>query len=192
MTPIRMVGMAVILALMGHSLAKADIVVSFDPPFQTVAPGAVFTVDIVASIPEPDATVGWGLDFDIADLTLVTQTATPPSIGPAWSPAATVDGDGLAGLAPTPPGDGIWDAVNTILLATIELQADLTNQGITDLLLSDGNPIDLTEGFALEPPPAGLFADVTYQVGQVEVVPEPASLALFAIGTFVLIRRRGH
>ncbi|MCG8408324.1 MAG: PEP-CTERM sorting domain-containing protein [Phycisphaerales bacterium] len=181
---------ALMAGFLATSSATATIVVSFDPPTQTVGTGDVFTVDIVASIPENDATIGWGLDFDIADLLLVTQTATPPVIGPSWDAAGTLDGDGLAGLAPTPPGTGIWDANNPILLATIELQADLINEGVTALLLSDNNPADLTEGFALEPPPAGVFANVTYEPGEVTVIPEPTTLTLLALVTVSIAGRR--
>jgi hypothetical protein len=48
----------------------------------------------------------------------------------------------------------------------------------------------LTEGFALNPPPAGEFADVTYVPGEITVTPEPGTLALLALGGLTLIRRR--
>ena len=59
-----------------------------------------------------------------------------------------------------------------------------------DLTLSDDNPADLSEGFALDPPPIGAFADVIYVPGSITVTPEPASLALLLLGGVACVSRR--
>ncbi|HRX87501.1 MAG TPA: PEP-CTERM sorting domain-containing protein [Phycisphaerae bacterium] len=167
------------LALIASAPALATIQVALLPASQTVniADGTT-TVDIVAVIPQADAIVSWGLDLGLSGTSVSYAGAT---VGPAWTPTTGADGDAFAGLAPTPPGSAIWSDPTAILLATVTLSLD--SLGVTDLVLSDDNPADLTEGFALNPPPVGAFADVVYTGGTVNVViPEPASLALLALG----------
>ena len=77
------------------------------------------------------------------------------------------------------------DAIRTTVTGTLDAL------GVTDLTLSDDNPVDLSEGFALDPPPTGAFADVVYAPGSITVIPEPASVALVLIGGVVFgLRRR--
>ena len=154
------------------------------PSELSVELGEVFNIDIVADI--PDAVVAWGLDLTIEDA-IVLSPVGDPVIGPLWIAGYAPDGDGLAGL--TYPSSVVG---NDILLATITFSADAV--GETDLLLSDDNPPphlsppnDLTEGFGLDP--TG-FAEVTYQPGHVEVVPEPATLILLAFGGLLAFRKR--
>ncbi len=159
--------------------ATAGIVVSVSPAFQAVDLSAgTATIDIVASIPQADAVIGWGLDLGL----LGTSVSIAPggvAIGPPFNSAFAPDGDELAGLAF--PNAVFGPAV---LLATITL--DLNALGITDLLLSDSYPADLTEGFAK----MSGFAQVSYVPGQIEVTPEPATLLLLTLGGLALIRRR--
>lgn len=148
--------------------ALGDLTAGFDPPETIVGLGDIFTIDIVADIPDP--IVGWGLDlaFDESIISLVEA----PTIGPAWwPPYSAPDGDGLAALA-FPTGISGTD----ILLATLTFSADAL--GETDLILS-ATPGDLAEGFALDP--TG-FADVTFELGHVVVVPGPTAVLLGAVG----------
>lgn len=160
--------------------AAGGIVVRIDPSYQEVNLTARPWVEcrILADIPEAEAIVGWGLDLtlDGASVSLVA----PVGIGPIWDAVYTPDGDELGGLAFPDP---VWG--EGVLLATITVNPEAL--GITQLLLSDDNPLDLTEGFAL----AGSgFAEVTYILGQIEVIPEPATLFLLLVGGVALIRRR--
>jgi len=158
------------------SPALADTVFGyFNPAVKVANVGDIFTIDIVADMTNP--IVGWGLDLTVTDPMYANRTATDPVIGPDWDPAFAPDLDGLAGLAfpvgVSGPG---------ILLATVEFQA--LALGTTNLVLSV-TPGDLTEGFALYP--SG-FDNYEFSLGTINVVPEPAALALLALGA--LIRRR--
>lgn len=153
-------------ASVSGQFASADVAVRFDPPTETRALGEIFTMDIVADIPDP--VTGWGLDMTMDDELIASQVGSP-AIGPAWAAAFAPDGDELAGLA-------FPDSVSgtSIILATITFSADAI--GFTDLLLGV-TPGDLNEGFALDP--SG-FADISFEPGRIQVVPEPASLFLLA------------
>ena len=130
-------------------------------------------VDIVASIPEADAIIGWGLDLGLSGNP--ASLVGPPVIGPLFNPAFAPDLDGLAGLVP-PPGTVFGPQV---VLATLALHT-ANPLGTTYLDASYNDP--LFEGFMTE----NGFADVTFVQGT--ITPEPASLAL--LGLLVLVRRR--
>ncbi len=174
-------------ALLAASPAQATVVVSLSPANQSVPLGdGTATVDIVAVIPQADAIVGWGLDLDFLGSSASLSSALVNE--PTWTAVSAVDGDGLAGLVPLSPGTAIWSDPVAIVLATITISLD--GLGTTDLILSDDNPSDLSEGFALDPPPVGEFADVSYELGSITVTPEPASLMLLALGGLACISRR--
>ena len=165
------------------------VIVRIEPPSQVVTLNEVFTVDIVADIPDTDPVIGWGLDFTVATPGLLTQIGPPVLASPPWIGILNLDsdGDGLLGLAdPAPPINGEVSGVG-VVLATLTFSADAI--GHTDLLLSV-TPGDLTEGFPLSPPPVGAFADIVFEPGSVWVIPEPTTLATFAIGGLILFRRR--
>jgi outer membrane receptor protein involved in Fe transport len=165
--------------------ALADITVSFDPTDSTIlTPAGNVQVNIVADIPQSDAIIGWGLDLGVANPALVSWNLV--SIGPSFVPFTGPDGDGLGGVVPTPPGTSLWGT--GILLATVQFNG-LGFAGVTGISLSDSNPSDLSEGFALDPDVGG-FAAVTYMPGTVTVLPEPASFGLLALAGLALLRRR--
>jgi hypothetical protein len=159
--------------------AIADVVAGFDPPVKTVLLGSgPFTIDIVADMSLP--IVGWGLDLTVVTPSVADRTATPPVIGPDWNAAFAPDLDGLAGLR-FPNG-----FTGHTVLATVEFTP--LALGSTDLLLSV-TPGDLTEGFAIQPPPPGLFDVYTFNLGQIVVTPEPSALVLLALAGLALRRR---
>lgn len=182
-------GIVALVAVLLAAPAQATIQVSISPPNQVLplAAGST-TFDIVAVIPESDAIVSWGLDVLLSGLSASISGASVNQ--PTWTAAIGADGDPYAGLAPTPPGAAIWSDPAPIVLATVTLSLDAI--GLTTIDLADDNPADLTEGFALNPPPVGAFADVVYTGGSVLVIPEPATLALVALGALGTLRRRGR
>ncbi|MCB9865563.1 MAG: PEP-CTERM sorting domain-containing protein [Phycisphaerales bacterium] len=182
---------AVALGLALASPAWATITVALTPAVQSVdiADPSV-AVNIVADIPQADAIIHWGLDLDFDNLVVDLSGgswASAVSVNTALFNAATApDGDALTALV-APAASPLWG--DDLLLATVTFVP--AGLGTTALTLSDDNGTgDLTEGFSLNPPPVGAFADVTYIGGQITVTPEPGTLALIALGGLVLIRRR--
>jgi hypothetical protein len=105
-----------------------------------------------------------------------------------FAPTFAPDLDGLAGIIPTPPGSAIWSNPAAIVLATVTLSLDA--EGLTTLTLSDDHATDANEGFLLNPPPIGAFADVSYVAGSINVVPEPTVAACLVLGGLVCLARR--
>ena len=176
----KIVCLALCLALCGASTASADVAVNFDPLVTYVDLGDMFTVDIIMDA-DPEGITGWGIDLNIINTNKIAQVGSPV-IGPDWTPVFAPDGDELAGLATLADPEGV---TGTSVLATITFLA--TQVGWTQIHASDDWPEDETEGF-------GIFDDgvisPAYYCGYVQVVPEPASLALLLIGGLVLRRRR--
>ncbi len=170
-----------IVSSAGASLVT-DVVVRFDPPIQTVNINDVCTVDLIADNTAP--VVGWGLDVGLSVPSIASIFTAPAVAFPPWVAAAAVDGDDLAALAdPLAPTNGSVSGTG-ILLATLTFQADA--QGTTDLLAGT-TPGDLTEGFPLDP--TG-FATLSFEPGQVTVIPEPGTLGSLLCAGLMLMRSR--
>jgi len=166
------------MALLGLFLspAMADVVVSFVPQDQDVELLAgTATVDIYADIPEDEGIIAFGFDIDILSGTSATYSSF--ALAAPWDPIGDGD-DGIAGVL-FPPDV----ATGNFLLGTATF--DLVELGLTEIGMSDDYPDDLLEGFWLE---SMGVATVVYGTGTINVIPEPAALALLALGA--LIRRR--
>ena len=173
----------VVLGLLMASPAMATIDVYLAPANQVVdIANGTTTVDLVADIPLADAIIGWGLDLSLGGDLNVSNINV--AIAPAFDAVAALDGDGLAGLVNfmNVPVSG-----SGVVLATVTFSLDAL--GTTSLTLSDNSPGDVTEGFARDDSPPD-FAIVSYTGGSIEVVPEPASLALLLLGGVAVLRRR--
>jgi hypothetical protein len=163
-------GIVVLTAAVAGTSTRADIIVGFAPPAKIVGLGDFFTVDIVADIPAAEPILVWGLDLTIADPAIASLTG-PPEIGSEWFPAFSPDGDGLAGLAFPTGVSGIG-----VVLATLSFSADAIGDTYLFLSITPGDP---TEGFGLDP--MG-FANVIFEPGHLQVVPEPSALLLGGLG----------
>lgn len=163
------------------------VMITLSPSTTDIYVGDAFSVDIIADIGVTEPILGWGLDIGNTSGLLVETAA--PVIGSAWLPAASMDGDGLAGLAFPFPVIG-----SDVLLASLSFQA--TGVGMADLIPSITLG-DLTEGFALAPPNFG-FADVRFTnltlniMERPVIVPEPgtALLMLTALAGLRLTAKR--
>ena len=170
------------LALSHGSLAQTNppILVRVDPAAIEVQAGELFTANLIADL-GPHKVIGWGLDLAYGN-SVLTQVGKPV-IGPLWMASFAPDGDGLTGFsrAGSTGGEGV-------LLARLTFRADTPGQ---TQLLPSYTPVDLNEGFPLDP--IG-FATIAFQPAAVNVVPEPGGMSLMAvlIGLFLRPRRRQH
>ena len=80
---IRCLSASVLVMWMAAAASADPVVVRFVEPDVTVGLGSVFTIDIVADIPDPVA--GWGLDLTIDDGS-IASTVGAPVIGASWFP----------------------------------------------------------------------------------------------------------
>lgn len=169
-------------AVVCAQFVSADVNVRFDPPMVEVLLGTTFDIDILADITDP--VVGWGLDLTLQDPAIASLTGAPTIVAP-WLAGFAPDGDGLVGLAdPFSPINGSVSGIG-IVLATLSFSVDAL--GGTDLNLSVTLG-DLTEGFPLDP--TGFDATVTFEIGHINVTPEPASLLLMALAIPILLGSR--
>ncbi|MCL2330600.1 MAG: PEP-CTERM sorting domain-containing protein [Phycisphaerae bacterium] len=168
-----------LVVLLGSStVSYATVVVYAVPSATTVNVGDSVDVQLLADLGEPVVAWGLGLSFDRA---ILSETAAATG-GPAWETVFETGNDALMGLAFPDSISG-----NSVLLATFHFEAVSTGQAWLTPTITPG---DLTQGFALDP--AG-FAIVQFAPAvMINVVPEPMmSLGLLAIGSLVILRRRG-
>ena len=167
----RMRMLLALASLLWAAPAPAAVIAYVTAP-ASVGIGAQFDVELRATLGDP--TIGWGLDLGF-NPSVVQKVST--TVGPDWLAVSASDGDGLAGISLTGlSGDR--------RLAVVRFQAIAL--GSTSFVLSD-TMADLSEGFALDP--SG-FASVQYQSATVQVVPEPGTALLVALGVAGLAARR--
>lgn len=171
--------------------ANALIQVSFDPADKYAGVGSVFNVNILADIPQADATVGWGFNLLYDPLKMTLQNATG---GSGWDVLQLAQNNLTGFLNPIPTSPPYGMSGDDILLATLTFEC--LGQGTSGLDISV-NPDDLTQGFVrgLAVGTAGpTFADWQSTPGTVTqgTTPEPSTFLLFGGGlaTMVWLRRR--
>jgi len=184
--------------------AVVDVTVTSDKPQIQIGEKATMTVSAQVrpgtGAPSNDGIFAWGVDLTLGDVLFgpgVTDTADPDIlalpgtavIGSAW------DGAGSPGTLKSWGLEAIWDTqfVNQtrgfgadVLLFTIELEGK--QRGIGSVSIA-GNPIQgadfITHQGANDD--SGFFGTAT---ANIEVVPEPASIALLGLGGMALLARR--
>ncbi len=166
--------MTALAALVSAPLASADVLVWLNPVDATVGVGETVDVDIMAYFEMP--VVAWGIDLAIGEPTYVDWLGT--SIGLAWDPSDTLDGDGLAGLR-FPFG-----VSGEVLLGTLTFEG--LSEGVTALTPSGG--MDEDEGILFET--GELATNVQFTGADLTVVPEPGAFGMLILGVLAAIRRR--
>lgn len=140
--------------------------------------GEIVVSEIRADIPLSEPILGWGIDlnWDESVIDLIGF-----SVDPIWFEATTTaDSDLDVGALAFPTGH-----TGDVLL--VELTFITIGLGHSDIAISDDNPPDLTEGFAIDNQG---FAEVDYIPGIVWVVPEPGTLWLLGLVGALAARRR--
>lgn len=171
------VSAAALLALVAAVPASATVTLHFVQQ-NTVIPTVGGTANVEIRADFTDAISGWGLDLNVSNPGVADLLSF--TIGPDWDPATdTLDDDLLAGLSESLTGVA---AGSNILLATLTFQAN--GIGSTPISLSVNNE---DEGFVLADT---IQLDATNFAAGSIIVPEPASLALVALGGLALLRRR--
>lgn len=180
--------LAIAMGLMLVSTGWADTLVWFSPSATDVTVGDTFTVSIYADIPEPDALIGWDMDYLFNDSVLANMGV---AMGAGWDAVPSLSDGGLAALTPL---DAVWG--DDVLLGTVTMQATGTGtSAITGGFLPPDDPLSGLDGFmslngfvsvTLLPTSVGVMASTT-------PVPEPATLLLMGLGVLgigVMRRRR--
>lgn len=165
-----------------HSPASA-ITLAFDPVNPSGSVGGTVNVDLLAGVDVAESLLGWGVDVN-TDPTIATLNSF--TIGPSWDAVlGSIDGDGIGGLAPFPPG-----MVSGVDLLLVSFTFDLVGPGVSPLSISANDP---DEGFlALTG-----FLDFQSPQGSITAyapVPEPATSALLGLGLIAVayLRRRSR
>ncbi len=168
---------ALLLAgLLAASPALATVNVYFEPAVSVVAVGD--TVDVYLMADVSDVIGSWGLDINMANpATAVLDSFSVFPFG--WDEVLqSIDGDDIGALSFSGNGPGLM----TLGIATFEGVAE----GITTASLGMD---DEDENFLLF---GSLIVDeaVTFSDATIQVIPEPATLAMFAVAGLALLRRR--
>jgi hypothetical protein len=162
------------------SPALAGIIdVSISPAIQNVPlSNGTTTVQLVANIPADDPLIAYSIDLIIIGAS-ATWNPAATVVGPGFDAAFHHDNDGVSGIVHVPPGS---ISGNGVVLATlgfnlVGLGATTVSPGITE-----GDPFEGLTTVGLD------FAPHTLHAGVINVIPEPATLALLGLG--MLLRRR--
>lgn len=206
---VKWLGVFVLTAILLPTVAQAaivDVTVSSDKAVIDYTKGETATVTVSAQVrpgtgaASNDGLFAWGVDLTLGDVLFgpgVSDTADPDilsltglaQIGSAW------DGAGSSGTAKSWGLETIWDTQfndqtegfgSDVVLFTIEVQGLARGTGSLSIT---GNPIQgadfITHQGAGDDSGAYSLASTN-----IEVVPEPASIALMGLGGVMALRRR--
>ena len=163
--------------------AFAVIIVSFDAPVTNVAPGDMFSVDLVADVDSGMAITSFGLDVTFDPAILDTDSAVVPTPIPFVGSLVDTTMDGVIKLTGFgPPGPGLS---GLLLLATLTFTAEMAGMTALDLAFPDFPVLD---GFGLAAGGVALpDAVMPGQVNVTGVIPEPSTFLLVGLGLAALL-----
>ena len=173
------ISLCFIFFVVWSSCGSAGLIISVQPVESQVSLGEVASFDVVATVPVGSKLYYWGGDLTFTGLTNSTKggglvTLLGTKVDSYWEKTAGTDLDGLCGSNRT----GI---TGQVVLFSFDVQG--VSKGLVSVTFTQ-TPGDSNETFGSSP-----SSTVVSNGATIEVVPEPASLAVLLFGTLFCKRK---